>query len=65
MFVPVVGDANGWYIWCGQDFRDTAEFFAPLHVSHVYEEYPENRKISWIASGVSIPVRSWLRGRLV
>jgi hypothetical protein len=38
---PVVGDTNGWYIWCGEEFSHDAEFFAPIHTSHVYEEYPE------------------------
>jgi|SRR5215469_5164215 len=48
---PVAGDANGWYIWCGQDFKDHAEFFAPLHVSHVYQEYPEIAKFLGLPPG--------------
>lgn len=38
---PVAGDTNGWYIWCGENFSDDSEFFAPIHASHFYEEYPE------------------------
>jgi hypothetical protein len=38
---PAVGDTNGWYIWCGEDFSNDAKFFQPLHASHVYEDYPE------------------------
>jgi hypothetical protein len=38
---PAVGDTNGWYIWCGEDFSNDATFFQPLHASHVYEDYPE------------------------
>jgi hypothetical protein len=38
---PVSGDTNGWYIWCGEDFSHDAEFFAPIHASHFYADYPE------------------------
>jgi hypothetical protein len=38
---PLGGNTNGWYIWCGEDFSDDSEFFAPVHASHFYEEYPE------------------------
>jgi len=38
---PAVGDTNGWYIWCGEDFSNDTKFFQPLQVSHVYEDYPE------------------------
>jgi|SRR5215469_12296831 len=38
---PVENETNGWYIWCGEEFSDDSEFFAPLHASHVYEDYPE------------------------
>jgi len=48
---PVVGETNGWYIWCGQDFRDDVEFFAPLHAGHVYEEYPEIAKFLGLPPG--------------
>ena len=41
---PVVGDTNGWYIWCGEDFSNDGKFFQPLHASHVYEDYPEVAK---------------------
>jgi len=46
---PVADDTNGWYIWCGEDFSHDAEFFAPVHASHFYEEYPE------IASLLGLP----------
>lgn len=48
---PVVGDANGWYIWCGEHFSDDAEFFAPLHASHFYEEYPEIARLLGLPPG--------------
>ena len=38
---PAVGETNGWYIWCGENFSNDAEFFKPLHASHFYEDYPE------------------------
>jgi hypothetical protein len=46
---PVADDTNGWYIWCGEYFSHDAEFFAPVHASHFYEEYPE------IASLLGLP----------
>jgi len=48
---PPAGDTNGWYIWCGEDFSNETEFFAPLHTSHVYEEYPEIGKFLGLPPG--------------
>ena len=38
---PVTDDANGWYIWCGDDVSQDDEFFSPLHFEHVFEYIPE------------------------
>lgn len=38
---PPEGDTNGWYIWCGEEFSDDAEFFSPLHTSHLLDRCPE------------------------
>ena len=38
---PPKGETSGWYIWCGQEFSDAADFFDPLHTRHLYGEYPE------------------------
>src|SRR5450432_1596893 len=27
---PPQGDTNGWYLWCGEQYSDAAEFFEPL-----------------------------------
>jgi len=32
---------NGWYIWCGEEFKETDDFFSPLHVEHIPEYLPE------------------------
>ncbi len=48
---PVVGDGNGWYIWCGEEFSNEADFFAPLHASHFYEEYPEAARLLGLPPG--------------
>jgi len=29
------GDTTGWYIWGGEEFSDSQDFFKPLHVSHI------------------------------
>ena len=31
----------GWYIWCGEEMSEDADFFKPLHVSHISEYLPE------------------------
>jgi hypothetical protein len=31
----------GWYIWCGEEVSEDADFFKPLHVSHISEYLPE------------------------
>ena len=48
---PVVGDTNGWYIWCGEDFSNDGKFFQPLHASHVYEDYPAVAKFLGLPPG--------------
>lgn len=48
---PPVGDTNGWYIWCGEEYSDAANFFAPLHAKHVYEDHPELIKLLGLPPG--------------
>lgn len=31
----------GWYIWCGEELNEDANFFKPLHVDHVSKYLPE------------------------
>lgn len=38
---PPEGDASGWYIWRGTDLSDVDDYFQPMHVEHMAEEYPE------------------------
>jgi hypothetical protein len=38
---PAKGDANGWYIWCGETLSNAADFFSPLHTIHLRERCPE------------------------
>jgi hypothetical protein len=38
---PLVGETNGWYLWCGEGFSKDPKFFRPMHASHVYEVFPE------------------------
>jgi hypothetical protein len=37
---PVAGDTTGWYIWGGDQFSDSAEFFQPMCVDHLVELLP-------------------------
>ncbi len=47
----VENETNGWYLWCGEEFSDDAEFFDPLHASHIYEDYPEMAKFLGLPPG--------------
>ena len=38
---PPTGDTSGWYIWCGEEFSQDPDFFAPLHTRHLSERCPE------------------------
>ena len=31
---PAEKDTNGWFIWCGTELSQAADFFSPLHTSH-------------------------------
>lgn len=35
------GDTSGWYIWSGEELSDAADFFVPLHVSHLTDWCPQ------------------------
>lgn len=37
---PAEGRASGWFIWAGEELSDAADFFVPLHVSHVMDHCP-------------------------
>ena len=39
---PPTGDTSGYYIWVGE-LTDDADFFVPLHASHLFERVPELR----------------------
>ncbi|WP_286856718.1 MULTISPECIES: immunity protein Imm33 domain-containing protein [Sphingobacterium] len=34
------GDTSGWYIWAGE-YSEAADFFKPIHISHLFETFPE------------------------
>ena len=37
---PPEGDTTGWYIWGGEEYSDSPDFFVPLHVKHLHEWSP-------------------------
>jgi hypothetical protein len=55
---PSTGDTNGWYIWCGEDFSSDADFFQPLHASHIYADYPEVGQILGLPPGFRFLIAS-------
>jgi hypothetical protein len=42
---------TGWYIWSGQQFSMEADFFVPLHASHIPERCPEILKYLGLRPG--------------
>jgi hypothetical protein len=48
---PVTRDTSGWYIWCGEAFSESPDFFAPIHTDHLYLEYPEFARLLGLPPG--------------
>jgi hypothetical protein len=38
---PAEGDTCGWYLWAGETFSEAANFFNPLHISHLVDQHAE------------------------
>ena len=47
---PPHGGTSGWYVWTG-DLPDAADFFVPIHASHLFERVPEVGKYLLLAPG--------------
>jgi len=37
---PRTPGTSGWYIWCGEAFSESPDFFEPQHAKHIYERLP-------------------------
>lgn len=48
---PPIGDTTRWYIWFGDEFSTAADFFAPVHASHLYEQHPELSRLLGLPPG--------------
>ena len=48
---PPAGETNGWYIWCGEHFQATPDFFSPLHTMHLEERCPQVLKYLGLPPG--------------
>jgi hypothetical protein len=48
---PPKGGTTGWYIWCGEQYSDAPNFFAPVHTSHIYDDYPKLVKLLGLPPG--------------
>jgi hypothetical protein len=48
---PLVENTNGWYLWCGTEYSTSADFFAPTHAKHIYEEFPSISKLLGLPPG--------------
>lgn len=38
---PPQKGTNGWYIWCGEALDESPDFFSPVHVTHLFDKFPE------------------------
>jgi hypothetical protein len=48
---PSTSGTTGWYIWCGEQFSEEPDFFAPIHTTHIYEMYPQLVRLLGLAPG--------------
>lgn len=48
---PPTEITSGWFIWCGEQFSEDPDFFAPQHTYHLYEDYPEITKLLGLPPG--------------
>lgn len=37
---PNEGDTSGWYIWFGEEYSESSDFFVPMHIHHLIEICP-------------------------
>ncbi|HKO20667.1 MAG TPA: hypothetical protein VJU82_17460 [Acidobacteriaceae bacterium] len=48
---PPTPGTSGWYLWCGEAFSESADFFEPQHARHVYESLPEAAQLFGLPPG--------------
>ena len=42
---------SGWYIWCGEEFSESADFFAAQCARHFYENVPDGQRFLGLPPG--------------
>jgi hypothetical protein len=47
---------SGWYIWCGEAFSESADFFEPQHAKRIYESLTECSPLIWASTWLSLSV---------
>jgi hypothetical protein len=45
------GDTSGWYIWAGEEYSESEDFFEPLHISHLNKHCPLLTKYLGLSAG--------------
>jgi hypothetical protein len=48
---PQTAGTSGWYIWCGEAFSESADFFDPQCARHFYENAPEASRLLGLPPG--------------
>lgn len=46
-----MGETSGWYIWCGEEFSSSSDFFSPLHAKHLQDRLPEVYELLGLSPG--------------
>lgn len=47
----IENDTSGWYIWAGEQFYETDNFFQPMHVKHLHDINPDMIKFLGLPPG--------------
>ena len=48
---PIIGDTSGWYIWSGEEYSESGDFFKPLHMGHLVDRCPQILKFLGLPPG--------------
>lgn len=48
---PLTPGTSGWYLWCGESFSESPDFFEPQHALHLYESMPEVSRLFGLPPG--------------
>ena len=68
---PPAGGASGWYVWGGEDFSQSADFFSPIQVRDLSDYVPNIQSFLSLPPGFRFLIdehghpKAWLDGSLL